>query len=275
MKYFILFMVIFSLILACTSLEQLIVPPTVKVEHVDISNFSFDDVTFDFGLAINNSNPFGVSIEGYDYQFAVQGKEFLSANENRQFTINAASSNMITLPITVNFKSLFDLMNKVKDMDSLSYDLSGHLKPGGLLAGFNIPFHTKGNFPNVRIPELAFKGLKIKKLDLRGVNLELGMSIANSNCFAFDIGSLIYNISLAGKPVAQGKADQLASIPAKGKGDIALPIALDFSGAASSLLPVLRGNVVECQINGSSALNTPFGVVTLPIEMTRNIDILR
>lgn len=266
---------ILVLFMSCATLQQLVLPPDVKVESVNIADFSFQDVTLDFGLLVSNPNAFGVGLEGYAYQFAIEGKKFLSANETRQLDIAASGSSTISIPVTINFKQLYELMTQTKDLDNLSYDLAGNLRPGGLLSAFDIPFNKSGSLPNVRIPEITFSGLQVKKMGLTGIDLELGLNLVNKNIFGFDIGKLNYDIALAGSQLIKGTTQNLASVPAKGTGVIKLPVSLDLSGAIGSLRSILGGNSVQATITGDTDLKTPFGPINLPFNTTQEIPILR
>ncbi|MBN1483064.1 hypothetical protein EH223_14160 [candidate division KSB1 bacterium] len=264
-----------TLFMSCATLQQLVVPPDVKVESVNITDFSFEDVTLDFGLLISNQNAFGVDLEGYSYQFAIEGKEFLSADQARQIDIAAAANSNISIPVTVNFKKLYELMTQTKDLDSLSFSLVGNLRPGGLLSNFDIPFKKSGSLPNVRIPQIKFSGLQVKKMGFTGIDLEVGLNLVNNNVFAFDIGKLNYDIALAGSQLIKGSTEKLASVPAKGSGEIKVPVSLDFSGALGSLTSILKGNSVQATITGDTDLSTPFGPVNLPFQTTQDIPIIK
>ena len=262
-------------LLSCATLQQMVQPPDVKVENIDIADFSFEDITLDFGLLVNNPNPFGINLQGYEYTFAIEGKEFLSANESRSFDVGAAGASTVHIPVTVNFDKLLELMKQTKNLDSLSFDLIGKIQPGGLLAAFNIPFERSGSLPNVRIPEISFSGLKIKKMGFTGVDLELGLNLKNKNVFGFDIGALNYDIALAGSQVAKGVTENLASIPAKGTGEIKLPINVNFASALGSLSSALKGGKILADISGDADLKTPFGPITLPFKITQEIPVIR
>ncbi len=276
-KSFILLLTVTALavLMSCATLEQLVVPPDVKVENINIADFSFEDVTLDFGLLVNNPNPFGVDLQGYAYKFAIEGKEFLSANETRQINVGASGNSTVNIPVTVNFKELYSLMQQTKDLDSLSFDLVGNLQPGGLLSAFDIPFKKSGSLPNVRLPEIKFSGLKVKKMGFTGIDLEVGLDLVNNNVFGFDIGKLNYDIALAGSQLIKGTTDQLAAVPAKGASSIKVPVSLDLSGALGSLTSILKGNSVEATITGDTDLKTPFGPINLPFNTTQNIPILK
>ena len=265
----------FVFVLSCATLDQFVQPPDVKVENVNITDFSFEDITLDFGLLVSNPNAFGAALEGYAYQFAIQGNEFLSADESRQINVGASSASNVNIPVTINFKKLYDLMQQTKELDSLSYELTGSFKPGGMLSAFDIPFSRAGKLPNVRVPQIKFSGLKVNKMGLTGIDLELGLDLVNKNAFGFNVGELNYDVALAGSQLVKGSTDKLASVPANGTSEITLPVSLDFSGALGSLASVLRGNSVQATIKGNTDLTTPFGQVNFPFNTTQDIPITR
>ncbi|NIA29645.1 MAG: hypothetical protein GWP06_06995 [Actinobacteria bacterium] len=265
----------FILLLGCAAVKELVQPPSVKIDSVKVTGASFQNISLDFNLLINNPNPFGIQLSGFDYAFSLEGKDFLTGNETRDIRIAGTGNSHVGIPITLDFNKIYKLAKETKSLDSLSYNLKGHFKPGGILAGFQIPFSKTGSLPNVRIPKISFKGLKINKLGFTGIDMVLGIGIENKNVFGFDIGKLDYKIALAGTQVAKGISQNLASIPKKGSGEIKLPISLSFSGLASSLRSALMGKNVDCAVQGTADLNTPFGVFTMPIHTQQKISILK
>ncbi len=263
------------LLLSCESIKQFVQPPDVKVENVNIADVSFEDITLDFALLINNPNPFGVELDGYNYQFAIEGEEFLSADETREMNIAGGAQSSVQIPISINFERLYNFMQKTKHLDSLSFDLNGQLNPGGLLSGFDIPFNRSGSVPNVKLPQIQFTGIKLKNMGLSGIDMEVGLELINNNVFGFNIGTLNYDIALAGTQIANGATEKLASVPAKGESQVTIPISLSFAGAAASVRSLLRGENVEASISGSTDLETPFGALTLPFDTTQQIPISR
>lgn len=260
---------------SCATLQQMVQAPDVKVEDINIVDFSFEDITLDFGLLVNNPNPIGINLQGYEYTFAIQGKEFLSANKSSTLDVGAATASKVHIPVTVNFSDIIKLARQTKELDSLSFRIAGKLHPGGMLSAFDIPFERSGKLPNVRIPEINFSGLKVKKMGFTGVDLELELAVLNKNVFGFDIDTLNYNVALAGAEVAAGATQKLAAIPAKGTGTITLPISVNFASALGSLSSALRGGRILADIKGDADLHTPFGPVTLPFATTQEIPIIK
>ena len=106
----------------------------------------------------------------------------------------------------------------------------------------------------------------------------VGIKVNNKNAFGFNIGKLNYNVALAGNAVAKGSSQKLAAVPAKGSGDISLPISINFAGALgslSSLRTLLEGDKVSCTLIGDTELETPFGGLVLPFDTTQNIPIIK
>lgn len=276
MKKFLLAMLVILLFIAgCSSLQQIVQRPSVKVAGVDIVSANFDQVTLDFGLLVHNPNSFGIQMDGFDYNFVLEGNEFLKGNENRQLQISGQGNSTVKIPVTIAFKELYNLVTKTKTLDTLSYHLAGHFRPGGLLSGLNIPFSKTGSLPNIRIPEISLKSLKVDKMSLSGIDLKLGIDLKNNNIFGFDIGKLNYNINMGGSKVASGITEKLAAVPAKGNGEIVIPISLDFLGISSSLKSLLTGQNINCAVAGDADLNTPFGLLNLPINTTQNVKIFK
>ena len=265
----------FILLLGCAAVKELVQPPSVKIDSVKVTGASFQDISLNFDLLVNNPNPFGIQLSGFGYAFSLEGKNFLTGNETRDIRIAGTGNSHVGIPITLDFNKIYKLAKETKSLDSLSYNLKGHFKPGGILAGFQVPFSKTGSLPNIRIPKISFKGLNISKLGFTGIDMVLGIGIENKNIFGFDIGKLDYKIALAGTQVAKGISQNLASIPKKGSGEIKLPISLSFSGLASSLRSALMGKNVDCAIQGTADLNTPFGVFAMPIHSQQKISILK
>ncbi len=264
-----------TLLLACAGLQQLVQTPSVSIANVGLKNLSFEAVTLDFDLKVHNPNAFGASLQGFSYKFALQDKELFSGNNTASFSVPAQGDGHAHIPITLNFSEIYRLVQNTKSLDSLKYQVSGSLNPGGLLAGMNIPFSKTGTMPNLRIPEISLGSLKVNKLTLSGIDLNLAIRMKNPNAFAFDIGKLNYAVQLAGQPVASGLGQNLASIPQKGTGEIQLPIRIDFAGAAASLRSALSGGAIDCALSGGADLNTPFGLLNLPLETAQKVTIFK
>lgn len=264
-----------SIIAGCAALQEIIQPPKVNFESVNLTDFSFNDVTLDFALSVHNPNPVGASLSGYDYTFTVEGQQFITGDENRQITLASGGKSSIHIPVTVRFKELYNLFKSTEKQDTVGYRIAGHFRPSGILSGFDIPFSKSGSLPAVKIPKISLSGLKVKGLSFTKVDLELGIDVDNPNIFGIDMSKLNYVINIAGQQVADGSSLNVAQVPKKGKGSIHLPISLSFSGVASAVRSAITGSSVDCAVSGGADLNSPFGLLHLPIDVNQNVSILR
>ncbi|MBD3385777.1 hypothetical protein GF407_12730 [candidate division KSB1 bacterium] len=267
---------ILLLLLSCAQMDQFLQRPAVKVESVSVRDLGFSDITLAFNLLIHNPNSFGVSLNRFDYLFKIEGKTFLSGVEDKGIQVAAGENSTIEIPVTVIYRDLYDLYSNLKNRDSLSYDFSGSIQPGGLLQTFEIPFHGSGSLPNVRIPKISLGSLSVASIGMSGIQLALAMNVSNPNVFGFEIGKFSYEIDLAGNKFASGFTENLVFLPAKKSETIRLPVSLDFTDVASSIRSLLisdRQTLVG--LSGSADLKTPMGLLHLPFAVEESVSIKR
>jgi len=274
-KYLILLTLASLALFTCAGLEKLVQTPTLRIDDVNIASLDFEQIGLDFVFKVNNPNAFGVSVSAFDYLFAIDGKQLLAGQENRQLTLAAQQENLVHFPLTLKFADIYQLVSETKNKDTLSYRFSGSIIPAGLLAGIKIPFSKSGHVPNLRLPQLSLKNLKVNKLNLSGADLKLNISLKNPNSFAFNIGKFNYKLNLAGKELATGLTPKLADIPAKGNGEIELPVSINLAGALGSIYSALSGQSIQAALSGNAELATPFGPVALPINTQTSLKITR
>jgi len=265
----------FLLLAGCTGMEKLLQAPSVDVAGVALRDLSFDSVTIDFDLLVKNPNSFGASLSQLDYRFSLENQQLFSGVQTQDLVIAAENQSHVHVPLNVKFKELYSLIQSIQNLDTLKYHFEGHIIPGGLLSSMTIPFSKTGSLPNLRLPQVSLKNLQIIKWSLTGIDLDLALFVKNPNAFGFEIGKLNYDIRLKDNPVANGFTQNLGSIPAKGTGQILLPIKINLIGAAASLASVLSGGQTDCSITGQTSLRSPFGELELPFEAKQTISIIK
>jgi LEA14-like dessication related protein len=275
-KVKVFFILFWTLFLCCAGLENIIKPPNVKVENVSLKDLSFQDITLDFNLLVTNPNAFGASFNGFDYELFIQDTRFLAGDDQQGFQVTSNGSSNLNIPLSLKYNEIRKMLKAVADKDSLSYRLSGHLRPAGVLTGFEFPFKTSGRLPNVRLPKISLNKLQISRMDFSGVQLQLSIGVDNPNGFGFDVGQFSYQIDLAGQNLASGQTEQLGSIQNNNTGELILPISIGFAQAAGSLRSVLMSeNRANVTLQGSAGIKTPFGQMTLPFNVSDPVNILR
>jgi LEA14-like dessication related protein len=263
-----LIFVLVALFLGCASLSQLIQKPTVRLDKMNLKNFSFQDVTLDFDFAVTNPNPFGVSVAGFDYNFAIQEQNFLTSEQAQQVQILANQTSKVTIPITVKFKELYQMFQTMQDQDEVNYGLNGHVHVKGPWDVIKIPFSTKGKIPAVKLPKISLEGVKINSLSFSGVKMNLKIGVDNPNIFGFSLNNFDYKVALAGKDLASGNNSSPTSILQKGKSTLDFPISLDFAAVGNLLMTALQKGEIDYNLIGTAGLNTDYGAAQVPFNKT-------
>ncbi len=260
---------------SCAGMEKIIQPPSIRIDTVKLASVDFEKLGLDIVFQVNNPNPFGLSLSGFDYAFTIENKQLLSGRDTRGLALAGQQISEMHFPLTIKFADVYQLISEKKDLDTLAYSFSGTIIPAGLLAAFKIPFSKSGHLPNVRLPQLSLKNVKMQKLSLSGADLKLLVGLKNPNIFGFNVGKLDYKLDLAGKPFASGITGKLIDVPAKGDGVIELPISISSAGVLGSIYSALSGQSIAASLQGTAELTTQHGTVPLPFNTQSTLRILR
>ena len=122
--------------------------PEISLQSLSLTKLNYTSATLALRLQVDNPNAFNLVLDGLNYDFSVNGKQWLSGNKNGLGNIQKQKKSVITLPITLNFmqmgSSLYGLLNGGQD---LNYSLNGTLDASSghaLIGNFDMPFASKG-----------------------------------------------------------------------------------------------------------------------------------
>ena len=125
--------------------------PIIRVKSLKLEKMSFAGADLNLGVEIDNPNSFSFLLNAMDYNFDVNGKEWLNGTLSKSMRIESKQSNVIDFPISFN---LLQIGISVKDVltsgKPLSYDFSGNVD-----LGTSIPSLDKVNLPFKRSGEIS------------------------------------------------------------------------------------------------------------------------
>jgi LEA14-like dessication related protein len=101
--------------------------------------------TATFVLDIQNPNKFPIPLAGFDYGLSLNGVPVARGNKEQRVTIGAGSSQKITVPLTLSFSNMMNMIPGLLRNKQLNYGLDGSVH----LPWFNIPFQRSGS-ANIR-----------------------------------------------------------------------------------------------------------------------------
>jgi LEA14-like dessication related protein len=119
---------------------------------------------------------------------------------------------------------------------------------------------------SVQTPTLTFKSATLADVSLGSATVNLNYQLTNPNPFGLSLASVDYAFFVEGHQVVAGKPPQGLTIPASGTADVVLPANVRFADVAPVIETFLTKDVAAYRAQGSIGIETPLGVVTLPVQ---------
>ncbi len=122
-------------------IKGVVEPPRVQVHKVEMGKFNLSGGTAIFVLDIQNPNKFPIPLAGFDYGLSLNGVPVARGNKEKRVTIGAGSSQKVTVPLTLSFSNMMNMIPGLLRDKHLNYSLDGSVH----LPWFNIPFQRSGS----------------------------------------------------------------------------------------------------------------------------------
>jgi len=216
--------------------------PTAHVERTQITGLSLQNLDLLFHIQIKNPNAIGIELGGFDYDFEIDGRSFISGKQDKELRIPANGKNIIQFPVSLKFADIFKTYQNLENQDSTDYKLSWTLYFDLPILGImKLPVQKSGCMPVIKLPVLAVKHVQIKRFDLLGADVDLTLKIKNPNAFKIDINGYDFQFDVSGKTWLQTTKQEKIHIPFKGSSTLSVPISLNFLQVGQSVFQLLSG----------------------------------
>lgn len=271
------------LVLGCAALKEIvnIQQPTLDVKQVRFTDLSFEALDLAFDINIQNPNPLGISLAGFDYDFLLNDASFLKGKQDSQMTIASMGASMVTIPLSLKFNDLYNTYKALQNQDSTAYKIGcGLTFDLPVLGIMRLPVSKTGHLPLLKLPKIADISLKLSKLSLTTADLELKLLVDNPNSFAMALNKLNYNFVINGQSWAKGVSGDRIQVNKKDKSSVSIPVSLNFLQVGKTLYQALanKDQTFNYNLTGDLDFNTSvplLGQVNLPIDRTGQLKILR
>jgi len=128
--------------------------PKISFNSVKLDNINFSGANLMLEVKFKNPNAFSMLIDQMNYNFQVNGKNWLSGKANQQAKTNQNGESIIQIPVSLNFlqmgSSLFQVISGGKN---LNYNFTGNLdiqNSHPLLQNLSLPFDQTGKFDIIK-----------------------------------------------------------------------------------------------------------------------------
>jgi LEA14-like dessication related protein len=209
----------------------------------------------------------------------VQEQEYIRLPERTLepgMLIKSGSTQMIKLPVLITYDNLFNSLDGIRDLSSLSCYIMGEMtfsrsrrRRGGL------PFAFSGDFPLFREPSAALSAIRTKSLTIGGADLDVEITIVNPNGFSLKVDELEYDLKFGGHPIKQGRIRSGGSVGAASHSVLLIPLLFNFFEVGKDVHGLLEQDTATCQITGKLHIQTDWGRLSLPYEINQQVPVLR
>jgi LEA14-like dessication related protein len=271
--------VLLALLAGCQSMQDLLggaPKPTAHVIGASIRGLSLENIVLLFDVEVEN--PYAASLPLIDLGYALSsgGKKFLEGTLKPTGSIPARGKQVIQLPATVPFSSLFAALKGVKPGAIVPY--TADLRIGvdvPVLGRIDVPLSKSGEFPVPAVPQVELSSLAIDKLGLDQLKASAKLQVKNTNQFPLDLTKLGVTFALGGQEVGGSKLANPIALPAGQAATLEIPLSFSPRAVGLGLVNLLKGNQIAYKVSGSIDANTRFGPLSLPFSHVGNTAVTR
>ena len=249
--------------------------PKVSFQRVDVLAVDWDGVDADFVFDVENPNPVDVGMARFDYALAFEDVEWLAGDDPDGLLLTADGSSELALPVSLEYVQLWDMVQAVRGEDDINFGLDGSFGFDTPIGPLDIPYDERGGFPAPRKPNITLNKVKLSSLSLQGASFDVKLDVDNDHGSNLAFSNLDYELSLAGVDVGGGFIDSWGEVEGANSKTLSIPVDVDFSDAGTALYQVLQGEKLKVDIVGDVDVDTPFGLVPLDFERSKQVSLER
>ena len=211
----------------------------------------------------------------HDYALAFEDVEWLSGDDPDGLVLTAEGASELALPVSLEYAELWGMVQAVRGQDDIDFGLDGSFGFDTPIGPLDIPYDERGGFPAPRRPEISLKKVKLKDLSLQGASFDVKLDVDNDHGSNLFFQNLDYELSLAGVDVGGGFIDDWGTVEGANQQTLSIPVEVSFAQAGTALYQVLQGEQLKVDIAGDVDVDTPFGIVPLEFDRSKQVSLER
>jgi LEA14-like dessication related protein len=254
--------------------------PEVRIAATEIEALSFTGLTLRFDVEIENPNPIGIGLAGFDYELQIEGNSFVNGQVQEGVAIAARERSIIPIPVELGFEEIAQTFAELAGKEEAAYQLSsGFSFDLPVLGRVRVPVRTDGSFPILRPPRLQVVNLRLNEISLSGASLTLDLELINRNSFKVFVESLEYRFQVDGRDWASGMRRERVRISENDSTRLTIPVDLDFGALGRGVYQmILAGGSLQYAFKANVDVGTSLRELketSLPFELTGQLRIQR
>jgi LEA14-like dessication related protein len=258
------------------SLAGLAPRPTADVTGVRLADLSFTDVTLVFDVAVKNPYTVALPLVNVDYKLASQGQTFLDGRADLQGSIPPAETKTLSLPTKVTFAGLLQVLQSIRPGAVVPYQSTLGLSVDvPQLGRMRLPLAKEGQLPIPTVPAVSIASVSWQNLSIQGATGLVRIRVGNTNQFPVDLAAFQYALKLGGLSLANGAMTNAASLAAGTTQEIGISVSVSTAQVGLAAIQLLQGSSGTCSLAGALAIGTPYGALSVPLNVTGTVPFLR
>ncbi len=264
-----LLLVLASVALACTTLEQLAASafqkPTLAYKSASLADVSLSGATLNLVTTVSNPNSVGLSLADLDYRLSIDGHPVATGRPPEGLEIPANGSADVTLPATFRFTDLGQAVATVLSKGSSAYRAEGTVGLKTPVGVVHLPLSHEGTFSLPDMPGLALGTPRLTSIAIDHATVEIPVTLTGKGSLAVPLQALEAAVSVGGTRVGEVSAKDLGTLEPGASKSIALPLTIPFSGALEAAQAIVKGGTVPLALDGqlqSGPAPVPFALKT-------------
>lgn len=240
--------------------------PSLHFIGARVQSASLEGATLNLRFRVDNPNAIGLRLASIGYGLVLDGRRLARGQTERGLEIAPGGASEVELPLAVRWVESGQALASLFQKREVPWTADGHFGFATPAGELRVPFEESGRLPLPRPPRFGLASARLESLSFSGATLQVVLEVRNDNGFALPPATLDYHLRLAGREVASGRA-ATPTVAGSGRGQLSLPVRLDFSRGGRALYDLLRSGEVDLGIDGSFQA----GALRLPVQATRRV----
>lgn len=119
-------------------------------------------------------------------------------------------------------------------------------------------------------PEVKVIDVKVTDISAKDLSLDLKLNINNPNARSFNIGKIVYGLSLSGDQVTEGVYDKGIEVPAEGATDVVVPLKFKYSSLQTLVSNLLKKSLTkDYELTGT----VDVGIFSIPFKQKGTLEL--
>jgi LEA14-like dessication related protein len=253
----------------CSTVESALrgARPDAKIRSVHLEDVDLDSASLVFDVEVSNPYDAPMPLVKVDHALQSAGRTLVTGSSDLQGVVPGGGSRVVPVRAALAFAPLIETLGDARPGSLVPYTAEVGLGVDAPLLGrLRLPVRREGGLPIPIAPVVRLSGIEWDKLDLATVAGRMMISVTNPAEYPLTLAGMDYRLSLAGREVAGQSISPQSQLGPGKTAELSVPLRLSPREIGLAGLDALRQASADYRLTGSARLNTPAGMVSLPVE---------